>query len=142
MSNWYGTSRTNWFTPTDLNALTESVANFNFEMHFRPTGEVLLAGNDDGAFPTWAYVEGEEGVEDEEVEFSWEEHVCPFVPEGHVLVVFEAGAEKLRYITGYARAFIRHGDVVDSCGVVLSQIYKLAAETFGIPEEQINPAEY
>lgn len=54
--------------------------------------------------------------------------ISPFLVEGEIVVMMEAGAEKLRYITGEALAFDHTGEVVQ---VSLRDIYKLAKEKFG-----------
>ena len=78
----------------------------------------------------------------DEAEFSWEQHIMPFVAEGEVLVAQEIGAEKLRYLTGHATAFIRRGETIQKVGVSISDIYEEAAETFGVDATKIIEATY
>ncbi len=116
-----------------------------------------------GGFPSWFYLDGkisenvrallreafsfaglpdlEECAPDEELEFSWN-LLMPFIKEGEVLVAMESGAEAMRYIGGYAEAFVRRGNEVKSVSVSLHDIYKKAASEFGVDEDAISVAEY
>ena len=122
---------------------------------------------DDGDFPSWLYPNvpdrdespeefaalakalgvTEDDLEDDldsggDVEFSWEQHIMPFIAENEVLVVVIAGAEKLRYVTGFAQALIRRGDEVSTTTIRLSGIYSKAAQEFGVALESISGATY
>lgn len=80
----------------------------------------------------------------EDVDFDWALHVMPFIREDEVQVVMEAGHEKLRYISGHATAYVRraNGEVASVC-VSLGQIYALAKQEFGLPEDrEISEAQY
>jgi hypothetical protein len=110
-----------------------------FDINISKDGEgefiCLLSGDSsDGAWPS--YSEDNEG---NELEFSFAEHVVPYMAHGQVLIVMEAGAEKLRYITGYAEAYHSDGRVV---AVSLYDIYALAAKEFGVSRGDISHAEY
>ena len=119
--------------------------------------------SDDGDFPSWLYPDVPDrdespeefaalakalGVTEAELdsrgeaEFSWEQHIMPFIAENAVLVVVVAGAEKLRYISGSARAFIRRGDEVSTTAIGLSDIYDKAAQEFGVEQKSISEATY
>lgn len=78
----------------------------------------------------------------EETDFSFEENIMPYVEEGEVLVLMEAGAEKLRYIIGAAVAMQRKGEKVSVCQVHLDGIYKIAAKKFKVAEDSITTATY
>jgi NACalpha-BTF3-like transcription factor len=118
---------------------------------------------DDGGFPSWLYPEIPDREEDpegfaqlakalgideddldgtEEAEFSWVDHVMPFVAEGQVLVVQTIGSEKLRYLTGYTEAFVRRGDEVKFTGLSIEDIYEKAAQEFGVDQAEIASATY
>jgi hypothetical protein len=80
---------------------------------------------------------GDEEVVLNDVEFSFEACIMPFIKVGEVLVLQEVGAEKLRYVTGWACAMVRReNDAVDTVGLNLDEIYTKARNTFG---EGINP---
>lgn len=131
MANFYGTARSNYFRVKDgalfrayilpmqsLNLITQKVK-----------GETLFGiistCDDTGTFPSSLY--NEETGEDTEIDLiaGIAAHLCP----GEVCVLMEAGAEKLRYISGWAQAFDHTGEVVT---VSLSDIYKLAKAKFNV----------
>lgn len=121
---------------------------------------------DDGAFPGFIHSDIDEdderlpalmkllGYDDQdeflsaiyndEIEFDWGTLIMPMVEAGEVLVVQTIGAEKLRYLTGRADAFVRNEDgVVRHVGVSISDIYKTAHKAFGLDEaRQISLCEY
>ena len=124
MANWYGTSRSNYFAVKDratFNAWAESRALIVME-----DGDLvgINPGADDGGWPS--------DYEDEDtgdlVDFDLKAELAPLIQEGQIVVLVEAGAENLRYVTGYAIAFNHTGEFVE---VSLSDIYKLAAAKFG-----------
>jgi hypothetical protein len=110
-------------------------------MEYRESdGTVMFMDEDglDGHWPSFSH----DGTD----MFSWEEHVMPFIKEGEVLVVMQSGAEKHRYVTGCAEAYVRKGKRVRSVFVTLDDIYEKAAKKFKLPfrptAESINRAEY
>jgi hypothetical protein len=137
MANWYGAARSNYVKIKDLNSLKKALEPFDIKI----SGEVgsdlvcLLCGDSsDGAWPS--YSEDDEG---NELEFNFAEYVVPYMAPDQVLVVMEAGAEKLRYITGYAEAYHSDGRMVK---VSLYDIYALAEKEFGVSRGDISYAEY
>lgn len=68
----------------------------------------------------------EEGAEEQEYDLP--ALICPFLVDWEIVVMMEAGAERLKYITGEALAFDHTGQMVQ---VSLRDIYKLAKEKFG-----------
>lgn len=72
--------------------------------------------------------------DDEEIEFSFEKHVVPYLAEGQVLIATAAGAEKLRYITGWATAYAWDGRTKS---ISISDITKVAARAFRMDPSQI-----
>lgn len=129
MADWYGTSRTNMVYIDNLDGLKESLEPFDITIDEREDGSVLFSSREscNGDFPAFGSTD-----EDEELEFSWEEHVMPFVKEGEVLIVMSSGAVKYQYVTGYADAYVRKGSDVQSIGLDLNHIYDLASEKLGI----------
>ncbi len=169
MANWYGSARTNYvrLAPgVTLESLKNHIDLIGANMEVvEQDGRVAFMpdrSSDDGDFESWLRPDipdaetDPEGVaklsaalkvdvaelEMDEFEFDWENHIMPFVQEGDVLVVQVVGAEKLRYLSGYAEAFIRRGENVDRVSLSLHGIYALAAKTFGISEESITEASY
>jgi hypothetical protein len=139
MANWYGSARSNQFTVTDMDGLKHALAPFG-DIEIAERGDKVCLLVTDGDYGGWRSVVFDE--QDEEIEFDPAVHIMPYAKEGEVVVLMEAGAEKLRYITGNAQAFIRKGDEVRSKYLDLSQIYQMAADEFGIDVAQINVAEY
>lgn len=145
MANWYGTARTNYVLMRDEAALASAKA------LIAPTGMPTVGHHDnplllmvqgaddsDGAFCT-GYREddddsddgddgddGDEWGDDREFDFA---DLARHMADGQVLVAIEAGAEKLRYISGFAKAWNNKGEMVE---VHLSDIYAKAKEAFGI----------
>lgn len=137
MSDWYGGSRTNYVKIKDMDGLKKALEPFDLEIvedRDSPNSIALLPNSEYGDWPTWAYTE-----DGEEIELDPVGHICPFMEEGQVLVIMEAGAERLRYISGWAQAFTWDGRFVE---VSLHQIYEKAAQEFGVPLTTITPASY
>ena len=140
MANYYGSARTNAVTIIDKAGLEKALEPFSgLTLSERQDGRVVFLGDDcdSGSFPSCAIDEG-----GNDLEFSWEEHIMPYVAEGEVLVIQEAGAERLRYIVGYSVAYMRIGDEVKSVGVDINDIYEKVAAEFNLDVATINTAEY
>jgi hypothetical protein len=138
MANWYGSARTNYVRVSDMEALKENVLNFGIKM-VEKDGKVAFFPDDysDGDFPY--SMDDDEG---NEIIFSWEDIIMPYIAELEVFVVMCCGAEKLRYITGDAQAYCRKGSTVQFCGVNLNDIFSKAALEFDVDITQMTPAEY
>lgn len=141
MSNWEGMSRTNYVTIEDLDGLEESVSPFELEIAEDDSSPGKFCFITETEYGDWPF-SGYDFETDTEVELSVDQHIMPFVKEGEVLVIMEAGHEKARYISGNASAYIRRGDSVDRVSLSLQDIYTRAAEKFNVPMESITPAEY
>lgn len=148
MANYIASARTNYVHIIDMPGLEAALENFSTVRPTRGSQEeagmyCFLCEDDDGAgWPGCQYVYDEESGEEKEIEFSWYEHVMPYVQEGEVLVIMEVGAEKLRYLVGYAEALVRIGKRVKGMSIGLHDIYTQAAKKWKIPREQITVAEY
>jgi hypothetical protein len=147
MANYYATSRTNYVEVIDPVAFADMAKRNHLEMLIEGDKCGLAPNvNSDGCWPSefvgFSSEIGEGEDEPADVEFTFEEHVMPLVKEGQVLVTISAGAEKLRYVSGYATAFIRQGDDVKGVSVSLNEIYGKAALAFGVPVTAITAAEY
>lgn len=127
MANYYASARTNYFAVTDLEGFkadieskTSSITVVTQEKYGLTL--VALLSEDDGGFP-FQY-EDEDG---DYVELDWAEIFKAHLEDGWVAIIMESGAEKLRYITGYAVAYNSKGDVVT---INLDDIYA-KAESIG-----------
>lgn len=136
MSDTNGGARTNFVRVEDLEGLKKSMERFEITVdeHFEEPGYVMLYGTDDhGDWPTT--IEDEDG---NEIEFSFKDHVMPFIREGEVLVCMSCGfVPGLSYLYGLTKAFIRHGNDVDSIRISMQDIYQRAAEKFHVKEDNI-----
>lgn len=137
MANFTGTGRTNYVEVEDKAGLEAALENWDVEIVHDDKGRIAILGDSEGLMPSWG--EDEEG---DDVEFDIETLVMPFVKEGEVLVVMEAGSERARYVSGFANAYVRKGDKVLSTAISLGDIYEKAAETFSVEEAAISRAEY
>jgi len=124
MANWYGTARTNFVRFADEAAYEAAKALINStSMQWHPHGEhklvAMISGNDDtGGFD---FNTGD----DKEI---WWPDITKHLADGQVLVAIEAGAEKLRYVSGNAHAVDKSGKYVE---ISLSDIYALAFKKLG-----------
>lgn len=144
MSNLYCSARTNYFAVEDLDGLKASLKPFpeititaSEKKAMESKFALCVENSDYGGWPGWATHEN-----GEEVEFDFVTHVMPFVKADEVVVVMETGAEKLRYLVGYAEAYIRQGETVMETRVSIDDIYTMAAEKFKTPVDDISRAEY
>ena len=135
MANWYGAARSNYVKVKDIEALKKTLEPWPISV-CEENGRVCLLSEEEvcGGWPDIGY-DGNEI----EVLFSFENYVCPHLVEGEILVTKEAGAEKLRYITGRAVAYNCDGD---SVVVDLDDIYSVAAEKFDVEFSSITKASY
>jgi hypothetical protein len=128
MANYYGAARSNYVHIDNMPGLEKALAPFDIKISPELEDNTLFClystDPDRGGWPGTAYTD-----DHEEIEFSIEESVMPYVREGECFVAMEAGAEKLRYITGYASAYVRRGDSIESTDISLDDIYRQARET-------------
>jgi len=125
MANYYASARTNYFAVTDLEAFKAELESKTSSVEVVSKEEdgltlvALLGSDDDGAGFPFEY-EDEDG---EYVELDWAEIFKAHLEDGWVAIIMESGAEKLRYIAGYAVAYNSKGETVV---INLDQIYEKA----------------
>lgn len=123
MANYYATSRSNYFKVKDEAAFIAAMEKLNsLEVIHNSEGKIGIMVNDDcGAWPSFVYDE-DSGEDEREVDIA--EEVAEHLAEGEVAIFMTAGAEKNRYIVGYAECinwkFDRHA-------ISLENIYDIAA---------------
>lgn len=135
MSNWNGTARTNYVRFKDevsyeaAKAVADKAAGLEWHPHPIEKWTAMISGGcpDTGGFDFSVY--GDDVPDDGEG--LWWPDIAQHMADGQVLVVMEAGAEGLRYLTGEALAFINDPDLT-CVAVSLNDIYKLASERFGV----------
>jgi len=127
MANYQGVARTNYVTLTDLAGAMAYIEQFPIKVVEKDGKHALLDDHGDGGgWPTYEVDDDGNDIEFDFVEF------MQFVKEGEVLVLMESGAEKQRYVSAYASAYVKRPD--GSVGVhtmTLSDIYDQALEEFG-----------
>ena len=138
MANFYGSARSNYFKVKDLEAFK---AEFNdlCEIQEEPDGTVVLFPNnynDDGMFPSNRTVIDREGEEDEEF-FDFFEAVSKHLQEDSIAIFKACGAEKLRYIDGWAVAIDHTGERVE---INIIDITELAKNKW--PDKSVSVCEY
>lgn len=125
MANYYASARTNYFAVTDLEAFKADLESKTSSVQVVSKEEngltlvALLGNDDDGAGFPFEY-ENEDG---DYVELDWAEIFKAHLEDGWVAIIMESGAEKLRYIAGYAVAYNSKGETVS---INLDDIYEKA----------------
>ena len=123
MATYYETARTNYFLVKDIEAFKTRLELFTaLEVKVeKMNGKdyVCLLNDNENGFPFEAY----DDILGEYVEIDWEGIFSEHLQDGSVAIIMGAGAEKLRYIHGYAVAFNNKGETEQ---VHLVDIYKIA----------------
>jgi hypothetical protein len=135
MANYYATARSNYFAVKDEEAFKDWASKRNLEIWEDGQDCNLFAIAPDNADSSgWELCWDAETDEEIDVLHELSTHLDP----SHVAVLMEAGAEKKRYVQGFAFAVRSTGQVLR---ISLSDIYKQAKQKFG-PDMIVNPAEY
>lgn len=119
MANYYGVGRTNYFAVKDGEAFKADMAALPVEVITREdeNGETLygfMDANPDGAGLDWSrFIE----LEDEngepfhtDIDIDWTGLLASHLKDGWVAIIMETGAEKYRYMMGYAIAVNSKGE--------------------------------
>ena len=126
MANYYGQTRTNYFLVKDAEAFKAEMANYEVcvieQKIGEETGYGILDEDSDGGGLQWSQFNEETEDYDDLV---WEDIIGKHLKDGEVCVLVETGAEKYRYLNGWAIAFNNKGETrrVDT-----TDIYDLAKE--------------
>jgi hypothetical protein len=128
MANYYASARSNYFKVKDHEAFKQALAPFDVQIIEDERGVVIFSNSDEGW--SWWNSETDEDTYGSEV-------ISPHLADGEVCILMEAGAEKLRYISGYAVAFTNEGREVS---VSLNDIYSLAQKEW--PNYSVTEATY
>jgi hypothetical protein len=140
MADWYGSARSNYFRVKDLKAFQELCSRWGVSFMTKSESEPELVGfvceTEFGGLPSHIFEEVVGTDELKEYEFDdFLKELAGLLKDGEVAIMMEAGAEKLRYITGCAVAVNSKGRTVS---VSLDDIYKKAKKLGG----NITPVEY
>lgn len=132
MADYIATARTNYVRFKDEAALKQALAladKYGLSTYHDQPEEPLCAMfySDDGSLSLYD--------NETEEDADWDV-IATLMDDDQVLIAMEAGAEKLRYIGGYAQAWNSKGECIS---LVLSDIYRMALEKWGTNP---TPAEY
>ena len=131
MANYESACRTNYFKigrPKEFMKWIETVPDVVWQEKNPDNpdmiGMLYVDSLDGTSWPSWRYIEDENG-EDDETEFEIFEEIAEFLAPGEVAIFMEVGAEKLRYLYGQSVAVHSSGQILD---ISLNDIYKLVHE--------------
>jgi len=137
MSNFNGTARSNYFRVKDVEAFKEAMEALPAINVWEKDGLFAIYSEDPdtGTWPSWMIRDDPDPDEEgafiqDEYEIDMPTEIAPHLADGEVCVLMEAGAEKLRYISGWAVAFDNTDRPV--VRVSLNAIYAKAKEAFGV----------
>lgn len=137
MANYYSSCRTNYFKVKDKAAFELAMSEIPcIEVVHKENDSFCLLGDDPdgGGWPSW--MQDEDTEEEREIDLPLE--VSKHLIDGEVAIFMESGAEKLRYIVGYAIAINSKGEQV-SLG--LNDIYDMGRGLTDRPQD-VTIAEY
>ncbi len=137
MADFYATSRSNFVLVKDVTAAIDSLKHYNIPIHRHPANKnaIMLAGGDYNGMFNPSYVD-ESG---DEIHLDLAEWASSHLQQGQVLVLVSAGAEKLRYISAWAKAYTWKGEVV-TVDLLTSLFSKLQSDLGIAPSEVADPS--
>jgi len=135
MANYYENARTNYFTVKDEAKFNEFLCSLSgLDSYKDKEGRHAIFFDYESGVPSSRFNETTKDYD--EVDFLAE--LSQHLADGSIAIVMGAGAEKLRFINGYAEAINNKGERV---GINISDIYDLAKQKFG-KDAEITPAQY
>jgi hypothetical protein len=135
MADWYGMSRTNYFKVKDPETFKKWLSQFEMVLFEKDGKFGFYSGSEKGDFPSGVYNEETDEYDDMDIA----EKLPEFLADGEIAILMQAGAEKARYVSGFAIAVHSDGRIVQ---IVLDDIYERAAKEFGVPEKDISKVLY
>jgi hypothetical protein len=128
LTNYYASARSNYFSPDDRPRLERWAQKFGIEIvDGTEPGSVTLLASEEG-WPSWHC--DEETSEERDIDIA--EELGELLKPGETAVLLEVGAEKLRYVVGYAVAIHRKiGGGVETERLSLDEIYTRAETRWG-----------
>lgn len=133
MANYYGTSRSNYFKVKNKEKFTALCEKLGVQLIEQGNLVGFISNSEDGSLPSSIYDEKTGDQQDIDLCNLISKHLC----KGQVAVMVESGAEKHRYVVGYATAVNWEGKT-ESIGI--NNIYDLAKKKFGV--KKVTVAEY
>ena len=128
MANWIGSARTNYFRVKDGDAF-KAWAKAASLVVFEEDGRFGVYSEDE--YGGWPEIVFDDDATDAHRDFYITHELAQHVADGEIVVCLEAGAEKLRYITGSALAFKATNGAPETIGITLDDIYDLAQAKWG-----------
>lgn len=129
MSDYYATSRTNFFRVLDIAVFKAAMEAFEVRVYDgtgADDGKLMLSA--EGSFGTWPTTTlNHDTHEFDDIDFAG--LLADHLPEGEVLVMVSAGAQKLCDVGGEAVAIMSNGERVE---LSLADIIPMAKAKFGI----------
>ena len=123
MANWHGAARTNYVRVKSEQAFRDWAETLGeVEVVEDREGRLALLELSGEGWPVWTEEDEETG---EEYERSVPCELAEHLQEGSIAVLMESGAEKLRYVTGFAVAVNSSGELLE---IDLNQIHDLIRE--------------
>lgn len=145
MANWYGSARSNYVRLKDPEAvkqlLDERASDVSLEESVNTPGLFVFLVNgmsDSGGWPSVCPL-AEDGEADYDANpIGFDDLIAEHLVDGEVLILTEAGAEKLRYVTGRAHALrVKNGKRQDLV-VSIDDIYALVEKRWKVkPTEAV-----
>lgn len=125
MANYIATARSNYFRVKNAEAFKAWASEVLVSWRAREgTDHFMIYADDSDGWPAGVY--DDEGNETRD--FNLVTELATHLTDTSIAIVMEVGAEKLRYLEGWAVAVNAKGETV---GIALRDIYQEAAEHFG-----------
>ena len=134
MANYTASSRSNYFRVKDTEAFRKWADDLELKVEPNDDGMLMIwADCENGDWPDFRF--NEETDDYDEIAFYGElaEHLVP----GEIAILMEVGAEKLRYLCGYAVAIDHEGNMET---VSINQIYDKVKTRW--PDVKLTTCEY
>jgi len=133
MANYYAECRSNYVKAKHPKRFKAFLSEYDVEIIEDSEGRIGFISNAEGGIPELFDEDGEPT----DTYLDYDERLPRHLAEGEVLVIYEIGREKMRYLIGHAVAVNWDGRV---CHVSLDDIYSRAEANFG--NKPKTPAEY
>jgi hypothetical protein len=135
MANYYENARTNYFKVKDEGKFNDFLDSLSgLETYKDKEGRRAIFFDYESGVPSSRFNEKTNDYDDVDFLAELSDHLT----DDSIAIVMAAGAEKLRYITGYAEAINNKGERVS---ISIGDIYDLAKQKFG-KDVEVTPAQY
>jgi len=130
----YGNARTNYVTVVDVEGLKRSIEPFEIILHHNEKQDTYCMVKPESSDYDFYYsVEDDDG---NDIEFTWEVNVMPFIKENECLEVRAVAYDK-RELCADTVMYVRRGDDVHCLVIRLDDIYDMVEEEWGITANRI-----